>query len=318
MKERRGTLTVPLPTRNGVGPSRTCLPAGDWQTIAQCLIEHFSNTAASEWMRRIGAAEVVDGAGTIVTSTRAHEPGAIIFYYRTIEDEPRIPFEETVLFQDEHIIVADKPHFLPVIPGGRFLQETLLVRLKGRLGIDSLVPIHRIDGATAGLVVFSVQERTRGAYQALFRERAVEKHYEAIALHNDALRLPMVYESRVVQDEHFMRMREVAGEPNARTTIALIEKLESAPSRREFARYLLSPTTGRKHQLRVQCAALGIPIVNDPFYPVLRTRHQIGGVDDFAHPLQLLAREIAFRDPITLKERRFKTLRTLVSASAAL
>ena len=73
-----------------------------------------------------------------------------------------IPFEESVLYRDDHIVVADKPHFLPVIPSGRYLQETLLVRLKQKLVLDHLVPLHRIDRETAGLVIFSHNPETQG------------------------------------------------------------------------------------------------------------------------------------------------------------
>lgn len=295
------------------------LSQGKWSTILQYLEERFPQVARDEWLRRISQRAVVDEHGEAVTEARAHEPGLTIFYYRTIPNESPIPFGASVLFQDEHLVVADKPHFLPVMPAGRFLQETLLVRLKRKLGIDALVPIHRIDSATAGVVLFSVDPKTRDTYQSLFRDRAVEKTYEAIASFNEALRLPMVYESRLVQDEHFMRMREVEGEPNSQTRIELIELIEqlephrgcgeSAP--RSLARYRLSPTTGRKHQLRVQCASLGIPILNDSMYPVLAARRDSSAPADYSKPLQLLARSVAFHDPITGTARRFSSERQL-------
>ncbi len=311
-------MVAPLATRSGVGPSRTALREGPWRTIAESLIAQFPETDANEWMRRIGAGEVVDRDGVVVTDTRRHEPGLVVFYYRTLTTEARIPFVEDVLFQDEQIVVVDKPHFLPVIPSGGYLHETLLVRLKCKLQIDDLVPIHRIDRATAGLVVMSVQARTRDAYQSLFRARAVEKHYDALALRNSALDLPMVYESRIVQGEEFMRMREIAGDPNAVTSISLIETRACGVNRAEIGKYRLSPTTGRKHQLRVQCAALGIPIINDPIYPVFLPLPPRSAPADYSKPLQLIAREIAFRDPITGHERRFESRRTLDWSRAAL
>lgn len=318
MTQRRAKAVAPLAARDGVGPSRTALPAGAWSTIAECLIARFPETDASEWMRRIAAGEIVDSNGAVVTETRRHESGLVVFYYRTIAAETRIPFDEVVLFQDEQIVVVDKPHFLPVIPSGRYLQETLLVRLKRALQIDALVPIHRIDRATAGLVIFSAQAQTRDAYQALFRERVIEKQYEAIALGNSGLQLPMVYESRIVQADHFMCMREEAGDPNATTRIALLETRMCENHGAVFGRYQLTPTTGRKHQLRVQCAALGIPIVNDPIYPVFLPPPSAGAQQDYSRPLQLLARGIAFRDPITGNERRFESQRTLDWSATAL
>jgi tRNA pseudouridine32 synthase/23S rRNA pseudouridine746 synthase len=206
-----------------------------------------------------------------------------------------------VLFQDDLLVVADKPHFLPVTPGGRHLQETLLVRLKRRLGIDTLAPLHRLDRETAGVVVFAVKPETRGAYQALFAQRQVTKHYEAIAPWRPDLTFPLTHRSRLVQDDHFLRMREVPGEANAETLIEVLVV------QGDVARYRLTPLTGRTHQLRVHCAALGMPIVGDRMYPTLLA----ADTDDHAQPLRLLARSIGFVDPISGEARRFDSSRHL-------
>ena len=289
----------PLPTRDGVGPSCVALPEGAWPTIAAFLVQRFPLIPADVWAARIANGEVVDEHGLSVTAQRPHQARLRVFYYRAIDAEPRIPFTETVLFQDELLVAVDKPHFLPITPGGRHLQETLLVRLKRSLGIDTLAPIHRLDRETAGVVVFSVQPATRGAYAQLFAQRQVSKHYEAIAPWRADLELPLTHRSRLVEDEHFMRMREVPGAPNSETRIELLEVLG------ERARYSLSPVTGRKHQLRVHCAALGIPILNDLMYPRLSAQ----GSDDFTRPLRLIARAIAFHDPITDRPRLFSSQR---------
>ena len=170
-----------LPTKNGVGPSCVGLPAGNWRSITDFLVERFPAITREVWLERMAHQLVMDEFGGLVTPERPY-PGHIrIYYYRDVDMEARIPFEESVLYQDDHLVVADKPHFLPVTPSGHYLQETLLVRLKKRLGIDTLIPIHRIDRETAGLVLFSTQPTERNAYQALFRDHAVTKHYEAIA-----------------------------------------------------------------------------------------------------------------------------------------
>jgi len=209
-----------------------------------------------------------------------------------------------VLYQDEHLLVADKPHFLPVTPTGRFVQQTLLVRLKRQLGIETLSPIHRIDRETAGLVLFSVRPQDRGAYQALFRDKVVEKSYEAIAPLRPDLPLPSVHVSRIEPDEQFFRQREVPGAPNSETHLALLE------TRGDLARYRLSPVTGRTHQLRVHMHALGRPIVGDLFYP--EVVHGPGHTDeDYSRPLKLLARSIAFTDPVTGQPRHFASRRHL-------
>jgi len=295
------TPSSPLPVRDGVGASCTVLSEGPWKTILESLCARFPAIAQAEWRRRMVGGEVVDEFGKRVSESRLHTANLRVFYYRSVDDEPRIPFDEVVLFQDEHLVVADKPHFLPVTPAGRFVRETLLARLKKRLGIDTLVPIHRIDRGTAGVVLFSTQANERDAYQSLFRSRRVVKSYESIGAFNPTLILPTTYESRLVADSHFTRMAEEAGEANSTTHIQLIEV------RGKCAHYRLSPVTGRKHQLRVHCAALGIAICNDPIYPVLQPEPNADVPEDFSRPLQLLARHVEFVDPITSKLCRFES-----------
>ncbi len=220
-----------------------------------------------------------------------------IYYYRSLPNEPRIPFTETIIYQDAHLVVADKPHFLPVTPSGHYLQETLLVRLKKRLGLDRLIPIHRIDRETAGLVMFSVQPAERDAYQAMFRLRTVHKRYEAIAPTRLDLSFPITRTSRIVEDEPFFRQRETDGLPNSESQVDVLERLG------ELTRYALSPVTGKKHQLRVHMNALGLPIMNDRMYPPVADTPP----DDFNAPLQLLAKTIAFVDPVTGKQRAFES-----------
>jgi tRNA pseudouridine32 synthase / 23S rRNA pseudouridine746 synthase len=289
---------LPLPTRDGVGPSCVALPAGPWPTIAACLRERFAHVAPSVWAARIDAGDVVDEHGIRITPMRPHRPGLRVYYYRTLASEARVPFAETVLFRDDHLVVADKPHFLPVTPSGRHLHETLLVRLKRNLGIDTLVPLHRIDRETAGLVMFSIDPATRGRYARLFAERAIVKSYECAAPWRNRIAWPLVRRSRLVADtSQFMRTLEDDGEANAETRIELIEQLGGA------ARYRLQPLTGRRHQLRVHCAALDMPIFGDRIYPQL----QPVDTDDPALPLQLLARSLEFTDPVTGEARRFES-----------
>jgi tRNA pseudouridine32 synthase/23S rRNA pseudouridine746 synthase len=263
--------------------------------------ERFQAITPDVWNQRMAQGLVVDEHGVPVTSHRAYQSPLRVYYYRAVTAEPRIPFDEVVLFQDEHLVVVDKPHFLPVVPSGNYLLETLLVRLKQKLGIATLVPIHRIDRDTAGLVLFSVQSATRAPYHALFSQRQVKKTYQAIAPWRDDLALPLTRESRIVEADHFMLQHEVSGPANAITHVDVME-VQGA-----LARYLLTPVTGKRHQLRVHMAALGLPIVGDGLYPTLTPEGQI----DYEHPLQLLAKSIAFNDPISGRRRHFESERHL-------
>lgn len=293
----KGIVSSPLPTVDGVAPSRQTLPAGRWPTVLDFLAERHAAVGADAWAARMRAGRVVDEAGRPLAPESPYRAGACVYYYREPEAETRVPFEERVLHLDEHLLVADKPHFLAVAPAGRFLRETLLVRLKKRTGLGTLVPVHRLDRETAGVVVFSVNPSTRGAYASLFQRREVLKVYEALSVGRPTLDLPATRRSRVVAGEPFFRMKETEGEPNAETRVDVLQTRDDATL------YEARPLTGRKHQVRVHLAALGIPILNDRLYPALLP----DAPEEFDAPLKLLARSVSFRDPLSGRERYFES-----------
>ena len=301
MARNKNQKKSPLSVRDGISPNHIWLPTGDWPTMLNFLVFRFPEIREVVWRERMARGDVVDEEGAAFTPLTPYRSGARLFYYRELEVETEIPFEEIMVFQDEHIVVADKPHFLPIAPSGRFLKETLLARLKRKLDIDHLVPLHRLDRETAGLVIFSKNIQTRDVYHALFRERRITKTYEALARFDANRIFPFTYRSRIVEAKEFYRRKEVAGEPNAETRVDLIE------SRGDIALYKLNPVTGKTHQLRVHMAALGMPILNDPYYPELTGWKG----DDFSKPLKLLARAVEFVDPVLGVRRCFVSDRYL-------
>ena len=268
-----------LPVREGVSPSCVVLPSQGQGLLIDFLCERLSSVSRFDWLRRMQAGEVVSEGGDKAGQATAFMPGMRYYYYRELAAEPPIPFEAKVIHRDAHLLVADKPHFLPVVPAGQYLQNTLLVRLKREFDLPELSPIHRIDRDTAGLVLFSVQRATRGRYQALFRERTVRKVYEAVAPWRPELAFPRQHHSRMEESGHFFRMHEVPGAPNSFTRMELLEV--AAP----WARYRLEPLTGKRHQLRVHMSALGLPLRGDAFYPEVNDPPE----GDYSNPLQLLA-----------------------------
>lgn len=290
------------PNRNGIGPSCVGLPAGPWPTLLGFLAERFPGIPTAVWQQRMLGGDVFDECGAAILGNQPYRPHQRLYYYREVPNEPHIPFEEVVLYQDEHLLVVDKPHFLPVVPSGGYLTQTVLVRLKNKLGLDDLVPIHRIDRDTAGLVMFSKQPCTRAAYCALFSQHAVRKTYEAIAPWRADLVFPLTRQSRIKEAGHFMLQHEVDGPINAITHIDVLAV------RGQLARYQLKPVTGQRHQLRVHMLALGLPLLNDGLYPVLTPEGQM----DHAKPLQLLAKALVFVDPVSGVERQFVSQRVLV------
>ena len=290
-----------LPMRAGVSPSCIVLPSLVTGCMLDFLAQRLPAVSRAQWCARMLAGEVVDELGEVVFPERPVVPGLRLYYYRSLENETAIPFEAQVLFRDAHLLVADKPHFLPVVPAGRFLQNSLLVRLKRELDLPELSPIHRIDRETAGLVLFSVQRATRGLYQKMFRERAIDKTYEAVAAWRESMTFPREHASRMEESGHFFRMHEIAGEPNSFTRMELLEQLG------DWARYRLTPVTGKRHQLRVHMAALGLPLCGDTLYPQVNDAPE----GDFSQPLQLLARSLAFNDPLSGERRYFESRRAL-------
>jgi tRNA pseudouridine32 synthase/23S rRNA pseudouridine746 synthase len=290
-----------LPMRNGVAPSFVAIPAGCRRPLLDFLLERFPAVTGATWIARIERGEVLDDRYNVLRPDSLCRPNTKVFYYRELEAETRIPFDEIILHIDDDLLVVDKPHFLPVTPSGRFLQETLLVRLRQKTGLAHLTPIHRLDRETAGVMLFSHNPATRGIYQSLFQQRAVSKVYEALAGPLPGVAFPLVYRSRMVDGTPFFRMREAPGVANSETVITPLEQ------RGDQVLYQLEPITGRKHQLRLHLSSLGIPIVNDAFYPdALPCK-----ADDVSAPLKLLARSVAFTDPLSGAARYYASSRQL-------
>ena len=241
-----------------------------------------------------------------ITRDTAYEPGTYLWFHRELPVEAPVPFPIGIVYRDERIVVVDKPHFLATIPRGRHVVETALVRLRHDLGLPDLSPAHRLDRATAGLLMFVVQRGHRGAYQTLFRDRGITKTYEAVAPHDPDLELPRTVRSRIVKERGVIRAYETDGPPNAETHVELVAH------RAGLGRYRLRPATGRTHQLRLHMSGLGVPILGDDLYPEVRER----ALDDYRAPLQLLAAELAFTDPLTGALHRFTTRLQLTAWSA--
>jgi tRNA pseudouridine32 synthase/23S rRNA pseudouridine746 synthase len=296
------SLVAKLPAMSSrplnVRPSYLHLPAGNWPTVLDCLCARFPQISRDTWLQRMARGLVLDDQDRPLGPQAPYREALRVQYFREIENERKIPFQAHIVYQDQHLLVADKPHFLPVMPAGDYAEETLLTRLVRETGNPHLAPLHRIDRHTAGLVLFSAEPASRGAYQALFRERRIDKRYQAIAPALPQHEFPLRRHSRLEKGEPFFRMCEVDGTPNSETLLEVLER------RGELWRYRLFPVTGKQHQLRVHMAALGAPICNDTFYPQLNDEK---GVDDFTRPLKLLAHSLKFADPLSGEARDFES-----------
>ncbi|MFD9035890.1 pseudouridine synthase [Streptomyces sp. NPDC059567] len=300
MRRRTKAPVAPLPQRDGIDPVRVRLPEdpdGAWVTVGDHLRARFGGAVGVVRVEEMLAGGRFVGTDGPLDGEEPYAAGLRLWFHRDFPAEERVPFEIEVVHRDERILVVDKPHFLATMPRGRHVTETALARLRRELGLPALQPAHRLDRLTAGLVLFIVRPEDRGAYQTLFRDRSVGKEYEAVAPYDPAVALPVTVRSRIVKERGVMAAREEPGEPNAESRIELVEHREG------LGRYRLLPATGRTHQLRVHMNALGLPILHDPVYPVVRE----DGPEDFARPLQLLARTLEFTDPFSSTPLRFES-----------
>lgn len=287
------TGSAPLPIRDGLGPARLRLHGGN-------VADEFGRRFGPDGRAKVSAGEVVDARGAVVDVTTVLPAGAVVYLYRDLPDEVEVPFDIPVLHRDENLLVVDKPHFLATMPRGSHVAQTALVRLRRDLGLPELSPAHRLDRLTAGVLVFTVRRQVRGAYQSMFARREVAKTYLAASCAAPGLDGPLRVSNRIVKRRGVLQSVVEPGEPNAETLIEPIGE----------DRYQLTPTTGRTHQLRVHMAGIGLPIDNDPWYPVVRAVD----AQDFSHPLQLVASRLEFTDPIDGQMRQFASNRDVISA----
>ncbi|MEW2630408.1 pseudouridine synthase [Streptomyces sp. NPDC048389] len=299
-RRSRAAVEAPLPQRDGIDPVRLRLPedpGGRWPTVRDHLLDRYGaaiGPARVESMLRDGRFVAADGP---VGGDEPYTAGRCLWFHRDFPAERPVPFGIGIVHRDEHIVVADKPHFLATTPRGSHVKETAVARLRRDLGLPALQPAHRLDRLTAGLVLFVVRPGDRGAYQTMFRDRRVRKEYEALAPHDPAVALPRTVRSRIVKERGVLAAREEPGEPNSESRVELLGVDDG------IGRYRLLPATGRTHQLRVHMNGLGLPILDDPLFPVVLPE----APEDFSRPLQLLARALEFTDPVTGERRRFES-----------
>jgi tRNA pseudouridine32 synthase / 23S rRNA pseudouridine746 synthase len=278
-------------------PKLDCPPA----TIFEHLLTVFPQVQPQVWRERVSRGAVTLSDGTTLLEDSPYRHGLTVFYRREVPSEPAVHEEALIVYRDENILVVDKPHGMRVTPAGDHVERTLLVRLERSTGLSTLSAIHRLDQDTAGIVLLTVKAAIRDLYHGLFAERMVEREYLAVAhITEPPKQKHWRVENRMESGEPWFRQRIVEGPANAITEIELLEL------RGDMGVFRLHPMTGRKHQLRVHMASLGFPIVGDLFYPDIRETR------DEDPPLQLLAKRLAFTDPLSGEFRSFTSTRNLM------
>ncbi|QRZ61358.1 pseudouridine synthase [Rothia sp. ZJ932] len=342
----------PLPQRAGIDPVALLLPhAGESPEQAaaaqpprptdtfgaSCVFDYLVNRFyphdAAIIRARFNAREVRDSTGADI-APEAPLVGQKIWYYRELPTERAVPFDMPVLYEDEWVLAVDKPHFLPTTPNGSFVAHTALTQLRVREENPLLIPIHRLDRPTAGVVLFAKTVEARAPFQLMFQNRLVSKTYEAVAAGQPlAPGESIELRTRIEKEHGKLQVSQTSAQEtaaagqvaNAHSRIACLATYElptgvlPATSAANpalplptgvLSHYLLEPITGKTHQLRAHLWALGTPIAGDVLYPQV-----LPVADDEPElPLQLLARTVSFTHPITGEDTLITSKRQLLLA----
>jgi len=357
-RTHRRLLAPPLAQKNGIDPIQLILPRVEElpaelapsntapnnttpnntapATIADYLIARFYPNDPQIIHARFNTGEVRLDDGTILTSDSPYMPGERIWYFRELADEPQLPSDMPVLYEDEHVLAIDKPHFLPTTPRGSYIAQTALTKLRVREQNPLLIPIHRLDRPTAGVLLFAKTVEARRPFQMMFQHRQVSKTYRAVApVPADAAAAEQALSAEGLQvRSHIQKIRdqlqvqqlseqECAAqgvEPNTLTTVKILRTFTPsaqavegwrAEPNREWALYDLAPHTGKTHQLRAHLNMLSSPILGDVLYPKVLP----DAPDRPEYPLQLLAYSLHFEHPITGERLDLYSGRSLAAAS---
>ncbi|WP_104195646.1 pseudouridine synthase [Cryobacterium sp. M15] len=294
----------PVPQRHGLDAAWVCTPERSqhplWETMGAWLDERLSEFVDVAGFLAQG--RFVYGTGAAVGGRDPYQPYTFVWFHRDLAEESVVPGLIHMIYRDDRIVVIDKPAFLSSIPRGRHVVQSVVVRLRAQLQLSELSPLHRLDRVTSGLLILATERRWRGAYQSMFQRREVAKTYRALAPLRTGLELPVTVRNHLTTRPGRWQAEVLPGAPvNAESLIELESVIDGLGS------YRLTPRTGRTHQLRLHMLGLGIPISDDPLYPVM----QDIALDDFTRPLQLLANEVRFTDPIDGGARHFVSVRTL-------
>lgn len=327
---------MPLPIRDGLNPSRITAPGhrGDaptraWDLLARAIAGQRHRHPADDEAavtKRFEDGLVVRTNSQPYAPNDMLKPGAEMWFYRTPAPERTIAGPMPIVFRDENLVVVDKPSFLATMPRGRHITETAVVRLRRELNNPNLVPAHRLDRLTSGLLIFTARREVRGAYQGLFAAGKVTKRYHALT-EREPLRdvatavgdqrptlpkAPLSIRTRQHKIAGQMQAFTLTGEPNTHTVVERISLVDVpsvadglAARHDRLALWQLRPITGRTHQLRLHLSELGFPILGDQYYPEL----QPIGAENTSTPLHLVCVEMSFTDPISGQERTFQSRR---------
>lgn len=248
-----------MPLNHGYAYRSRVRPEGSRQKLADYLAAHHPHAAADEWRQRIERGEVlVDGQAAAPDALL--KPGREIVWNRPPWEEPVAPTDYEVIALDEAFVAVNKPSGLPTLPGGGFLEQTLLFQVRRRF--PEAVPMHRLGRGTSGLVLFARTESARRAIQRDWQQRAIEKRYLAVV--NGVAPSHQRIEVPIGPIAHPALGTIHAATPSGKSARSECWRVASRGGEQSLVEVLID--TGRPHQIRIHLAAIGFPLAGDPLY----------------------------------------------------
>ncbi len=230
-------------------------------TVLDYYTRRYRHSSRADWQARMTAGQIqLDGA--LPNPETRLRCGQWLTYQRPAWQEPEVPLEFSVIYEDAHLLAVAKPSGLPVLPGGGFLEHTLLAQLRIRYPQDTPMPIHRLGRGTSGLMLLARSSAARAALSQQLRDRQMRKVYRALVC-GDSM------------PEHFQVTQPIGKIPHPVLGYLYAASAEGAPAHSDCRLLKRGPqasllevtiATGRPHQIRIHLAAAGYPLLGDPLY----------------------------------------------------
>lgn len=242
--------------RNTVGPQYE-----GW-SVLEFYTRRYRHSSPARWEEWIRAGRVTRN-GAFVRENDVLRTADVLIFRRPEREEPLVPRNYLVVYEDRHVLVADKPAGLPVAPGGVFFHHTLLHFLRAERPAEILHPAHRLDRETSGLLVFTKSVQAARILAVAFRERTVMKEYEALLC--GMLDREVMATARVGRLDDALRRFCYGVTASGKEAVTTFTPLAGCPGK-ALTHVRAVPLTGRIHQVRIHAAHIGHPVLGDVLY----------------------------------------------------
>lgn len=267
-------------------------PEADGLTVLEYLSQRYCHSSSAEWAARIASGQVLIGAQP-VHHERILRRGDALIWQRPPWTEPEAPTSFSILYEDEDLLAVHKPAGLPTLPGGNFLQSTLLYQV--RVYAAEAAPLHRLGRWTSGIVLCARNHKSRQELMRQWSAKKVDKRYRAWASGQPVWN-ELNISTPIGLVPHPLLGSLHAAHPQGKPSLSQVTLLE----RRDDSFICdVRIATGRPHQIRIHLAAAGHPLVGDPLY----VAGGVPAIDSQALPgdpgYHLHAAELRFRHPVS-------------------